>query len=233
MAIIAKASSGGGGEAFAPAPAGMHRAICCDVVDLGMVTGQFGTKHKVRIIWQTEMCMPDGKPFMVDQRYTLSLDERSNLRKDLETWRGRQFTLEEAAGFDLERLIGTPCGLLVAHKPKTQRPGEVFANVQAVLPAMPGAPLKVRDYVRVVLRKAATNGHAAPTAPPSIGPSFAPPPTLSAPIAPRVLDGEPHVFDNDPFGHNEVPPITDADIPFAWMLPLMLPALGTIGAVLA
>ncbi len=204
MAIIAKASTGSG-EVFAPAPAGMHRAICCDVVDLGMVTGAYGTKHKVRVIWQTETAMPDGKPYLVDQRYTLSLDERSNLRKDLETWRGRPFTLEEAAGFDLERLIGIPCGLLVVHKPKQKNPNEVFANVQAVFLQMPGAPLAIRDYVRVVARKPATNG--APAAPKSIGPSFAPPPTL-------IHQPPPAAFDNDPFGQGEAPPLTDADIPF-------------------
>jgi hypothetical protein len=206
VAIIAKASAGTG-EVFTPAPAGLHRAICCDVVDLGMVTGAYGTKHKVRIIWQTELAMPDGKPFMVDQRYTLSLDERSNLRKDLEAWRGRPFTLEEAAGFDLERLINVPCGLLVVHKPMTKDPSKHFANIQAVLPAMAGAPLKVRDYVRVIARKAATNGHAAPVAPPSIGPSFAPPPTLTPPQTPQAFDG-------DPFGNRETPPITADEIPF-------------------
>lgn len=173
MAIIAKASNGTG-ESFTPAPAGLHRAICCDVVDLGMVQGQFGTKHKVRIFWQTEAAMPDGKPYLVAQIYTLSLDERSNLRRDLEAWRGRPFSLTEAAGFDLERLVGVPCGLLVVHK-AGRDPAKVFANIQSVLPALPGKPLAIRDYVRVIHRKP----EAAAT-PPPIGPSYAPPPTMAA-----------------------------------------------------
>jgi len=168
MPIIAKASQGSG-ESFVPAPVGIHRAICCDVVDLGMITSQFGTKHKVRLIWQTEATMPDGKPYLVDQRYTLSLDERSNLRRDLEAWRGRKFTLSEAAGFDLERLIGVQCGLVVVHK-QGNTGGRVFANIQAVVPAMPGAPLAVRDYVRVSLRP---NAGDLPK-PHPIGPSFPP-----------------------------------------------------------
>lgn len=198
MAIIAKASNGNG-EAFTPAPPGLHRAICCDVVDLGMVQSQYGTKHKVRVIWQTETAMPDGKPFLVDQRYTLSLDERSNLRRDLEAWRGKPFTLAEAAGFDLERLIGASCGLLVVHKPGREA-GKVFANIQSVLPALPGAPLKVRDYVRHVLR--AGNG-AVPT---PIGPSFAPPPTVTTPPTPIVYV--------DPFAGAPAPTVTADDIPF-------------------
>lgn len=196
MAIIAKASAGSG-ESFTPAPVGLHRAICCDVVDLGMVQGQYGTKHKVRIIWQTEALMPDGKPYLVDQRYTLSLDERSNLRRDLEAWRGKTFTLAEAAGFDLERLIGASCGLLIVHKPGREA-GKVFANIQSVLPALPGAPLKVRDYVRHVLR--AGNGATAPT---PIGPSYAPPPSVTTAPPPIVYV--------DPFS---APTITDSDIPF-------------------
>jgi hypothetical protein len=190
MSIIAKASEHSG-ESFVPAPAGLHRAICCDVVDLGMVTGQFGTKHLVRLIWQTEAAMPDGKPYLVDRRYTLSLDDRANLRRDLEAWRGRPFNLTEAAGFDLERLIGVPCALLVTHKPG--RDGtRVFANVQTVLPPMAGAPLSVRDYIRVALRPQ-TPTSAPPTAtPPPIGPSYP---------APAV----------DPFSAS---PVTADDIPF-------------------
>lgn len=184
MAIIAKDNSSGfSGESFVPAPVGMHRAICCDVVDLGQVTDQFGTKHRVRIIWQTEATMPDGKPYMVDRKYTLTLGDKSALRRDLEAWRGRPFTLQEAAGFDLERLIGVPCGLVVVHKAGSKG-DRMFANIQAVCPAMPGAPMRVRDYVRVADR---VNGAPQPH---QTGPSFAPPPTgyPPAPMDPASYD---------------------------------------------
>jgi len=201
MAIIARASSGSG-ESFTPAPVGLHRAICCDVVDLGMVPSQWGDKHKVRVIWQTEATMPDGKPYLVDQRYTLSLDEKSNLRRDLEAWRGRAFTLTEAAGFDLERLVGVSCCLVIVHKAGKEA-GKVFANVQAVLPAIPGQPLAVRDYVRVTDR---TPGAAEP-AHPSIGPSY----PASAPVAAQI----PKPFNPDPFGDDVPHPALTADqIPF-------------------
>jgi len=173
MPIIARASVSTG-ENFVPAPVGLHRSICCDVVDLGMVAGQWGEKHKVRIIWQTETLMPDGRPYLVDQRYTLSLDERSNLRRDLEAWRGKPFTLTEAAGFDLERLIGAQCALLVVHK--AGRDGQrVFANIQAVLPKQAGPVLTIRDYVRVLDRQVAPDG--TPLKPQPIGPSHPPTPT--------------------------------------------------------
>jgi len=194
------------------------------VVDLGMVDGKFGTKHLVRVIWQTEQPMPDGKPYLVDRRYTLSLDERSTLRKDLEAWRGKAFTLAEAAGFDLERLIGVPCGLLVVHK--QGRDGDrVFANIQSVLPAsqLPGALLAIRDYVRVVLRTPPANGKATAQAPAPIGPSYAPPPTAYVPPAAVAAPA----FDADPFGGDAYEaPLTKSDIPFAVLLPLVLPVLG-------
>lgn len=167
MAIIAKSSSGTG-DTFQPAPQGVHRAICCDVVDLGKVPTAWGEKHMVRLVWQLEALMQDGKPFMASKRYTLSLDERANLRHDLETWRGKSFTLTEAAGFDLERLLNVPCVVLIVHKPFTKDASKIFANVTAVLPRQPGAVLKVRDYVRVVER------HGEQQKP--VGPSYAPPP---------------------------------------------------------
>jgi len=212
MAIIARASSGGG-ESFVPAPAGLHRAICCDVVDLGMVAGKWGEKHKVRLIWQTEALMPDGKPYLVDQRYTLSLDERSILRRDLETWGGKALTLQQAAGFDLEKLVGVTCALLIVHKPG--RDGDrVFANVQTVLPKMPGAPLTIRDYIRVIHRQPVTPGHVLPgqLPPKPIGPSFAPPPTgwpAVLPEAKPALAGDP--FEGDA---HEQHTVTADDIPF-------------------
>lgn len=222
MAIIAKASSNG--EAFTPAPAGLHRAICCDVVDLGMVAGKWGEKHKVRLIWQTEALMPDGKPYLVDQRYTLSLDERSILRRDLETWGGKQLTLAQAAGFDLENLVGVTCALLIVHRPG-QNGDRVFANVQTVLPKMPGAVLQIRDYVRVIHRTPPAAAAAKPASPP-IGPSFAPPPQGWPPVLP-----EPKA--PDPFATASAANITADDVPFAWLLPLVLPLLGMGAALLS
>ena len=41
----------------------------------------------------------------ISATYTLSLGERSNLRKMLESWRSRAFTPEELQGFDLEKVF--------------------------------------------------------------------------------------------------------------------------------
>ena len=148
MAIIARGKS----KDFQPAPEGLHRAVCVDVVDLGMLETDFGRKHKVMLSWQLEERMDGtGKPFLVSKRYTLSLHKKSALRPDLESWRGKPFSEEEISGFDLEKLLGVNCQLNVVHNKTAEG---TYANVSAVVPAPKGMPgLKVQDYTRVCDRE--------------------------------------------------------------------------------
>lgn len=151
MPIIAKASGD-----FVPAPEGAHPAVCVDVIDLGMVTTDYRgvkkTQHKVRIVWQIDEDQENGKPFVVNQRYTLSLHQKATLRRDLESWRGRSFSEEELTAFDLENLLGVGAIVNVVH---TRREGSTYSNVAGVMKLMKGvsAP-NPRDYVRVCDRKA-------------------------------------------------------------------------------
>lgn len=148
MAIIAKDSGGGN---FTPAPGGVHASVCCDVVDLGVLevtySGKTKKQHKVRILWQIEQSMEDGKPFIVQKRYTLSLHEKSSLRADLESWRSKPFSEDELKGFDLENLIGVPALLNVVPEMKN---GTVYANVKSIMKLPKNfTVLKPRDYIRV------------------------------------------------------------------------------------
>jgi hypothetical protein len=159
MAIIAKASSDG--QTVQPAPEGTHQAVCVDVVDKGLLeTTWQGVKkqqHKIDVAWQIGENRDDGKPFLVFKRYTLSLGEKANLRKDLESWRGKKFTREEEAGFDVEKLVGANCLLNILHNVSGDR---TYANVQAVAPLIKGmAKIAAREYVRVQDRPADSNGH--------------------------------------------------------------------------
>lgn len=155
MAIIATAS-GGDGKTFTPAPAGVHQAVCVDVVDLGILDvtwqGVSKKKHLINVAWQITEDRDDGKPYLVFKRYTLSLHEKANLSKDLESWRGKKFTDDERAGFDVERLIGVNCLLNVTHNHVGDR---TFANVVSIMPLAKGMPqITARDYVRKVDREA-------------------------------------------------------------------------------
>lgn len=146
MAIIAKERA----KEFKPAPEGLHAAVAVDVVALGLVDTQYGKKEMVKIVWQIDEIEPDTKPerrFQVSRRYGLTLDKRSTLRKDLETWRAKKFTKEELEAFDLEKLLGANCQLQVVHNVTDD--GGTYANVQAVVPPSKGqAKLAPLGYTR-------------------------------------------------------------------------------------
>lgn len=150
MPLIVKET--GGGQKFVQAPPGAHSAICCDVVDIGVVEVTYPGKpprkqHKIRIVWQINENMPDGKPFIVNRRYTASLHEKSGLRKDLESWRGRSFTTQELEGFDVEKLIGVRCLINAIEQKKGT---DTYTNVVSISRLPKGMmEMNIRDYVRV------------------------------------------------------------------------------------
>jgi len=158
--IIARRSE----NEFIPAPAGTHAAVCVDVVDLGMIEGFSGKpQHKIRVVWQLAEKMLDGRPFVVQRRYTLSLHEKSALCQDLESWRGRLFTKEELKGFHVQTIIGAPCLLSIIH---TSRDGKVWADVNSVMKLPKGVITpKPEGYVRVKDRQATGRPNGAPQEP--------------------------------------------------------------------
>lgn len=131
MALIATAK---GGSDFQPCPAGLHDAICAFVEDLGYEYSEQFKKEtrKIIICWEINVPMSDGRPYMLSQRYTLSLSDKANLRRVLEGWRGRPFTAAELEGFDVEKVRGVQCQIQVMHNSKN---GKTYANIAAVLPA--------------------------------------------------------------------------------------------------
>lgn len=140
MPIIAKDS---GGEGFDPMPSGTHVAVCNMVVDLGKqeteYQGEKSMKHQIYVRWETpnerlewadkETQEKKEGPRIIGKTYTLSLHENASLRADLEQWRGRAFTEEEKAGFDVSKLLGVPCMISVTHRESN---GKNYANVAAV-----------------------------------------------------------------------------------------------------
>jgi len=137
MALMAKKPEGGN---FDPVTQGLHQAVCYALYDLGtQFQEKFGKSvHKVLIGWEIpgeriEVDRDGTKlnlPRAISKQYTLSLHEKANLRKDLESWRGRAFTEEEVEGFDLKKLLGANCMIQVIHKTKD---GKTYANVTNVV----------------------------------------------------------------------------------------------------
>jgi hypothetical protein len=110
-----------GGGNFKDASPGTHPARCVRIIDIGTQHGEYQGKPTARkqiiVSWELpNELMDDGRPFMLSKFYTASLGEKANLRKDLEAWRGRAFTAEERAGFDIKSILGKGCMLSVVEK---------------------------------------------------------------------------------------------------------------------
>lgn len=119
--------SDSGSTSFEQPPTGSHAARCIAIIDLGTqrstYEGEAQIKRQVIVRWElpTELITTGdfaGKPFTVSKFYTASLHEKAGLRKDLASWRGRDFTPEELKGFDLKSVLGKACMLAVGMSEK-------------------------------------------------------------------------------------------------------------------
>ena len=144
------ASDTGGNGNFKRVPPGAYIGRCYSLIDLGtqLTNGQYGEKlnHKIRIGWELFGEDDNGEPLTVEfegktmpmtisKSYTVSLHEKAGLRKDLQAWRGKDFTDEEARGFDVSKLIGAYCMVNVT---SSESNGKTYSNVAGLTP-LPGA----------------------------------------------------------------------------------------------
>lgn len=151
--------SGSSGKEFAIHPAQVVAARCTRIIDLGTHDSEFEgkkkKKHEVAFCFESSELMPEtegdyaGKPFMMIQRYTFSLSDKANLRKALESWRGRPFTPAELDGFNLHNVLGKGCMLNITHSDGAKTKGKIYANVTSIMPLMKGmaAPEAVGEMV--------------------------------------------------------------------------------------
>jgi hypothetical protein len=115
-----------GGNDFEPAPAGTHIARCIRLIDIGTQHGEYEgkptTRNQVIVMWELpdELIEIEGeqKPAIVSKFYTNSLHKKAAMRQDLESWRGKTFSDDELAGFDLQNLLGVPALVTVIHTDK-------------------------------------------------------------------------------------------------------------------
>jgi hypothetical protein len=137
MSLIAKNK---GGADFKPVPAGSHIAICTLVADMGVQpAGKFKPRSQVYIRWELPAEVvtwkdAEGKehtgPMVIGKKYTMSLSDKANLRADLESWRGKMFTEQELAGFNIANILGKSCMLGVTHNTVGNK---TYANISAVM----------------------------------------------------------------------------------------------------
>lgn len=147
MALTLPVGGNGGGD-FKRAPSGSHVAVCNLVADCGLQPG-FEGKPQRKIYVRFEIpderveYEKDGKqvegPLTIGSFYTASMNEKATLRKHLEGWRGKSFTDDEAAQFDVSKLLGQACMLSVIEK---ESGGKVYSNISGMskLPKSVTAP---------------------------------------------------------------------------------------------
>ncbi len=125
-----------------PVPEGVHHAVCFAVVDCGtqppLPGSRYGNRRERKVLFMFEL--PDERmtferegvpvegPRVISKDFTQSLGEKSNLRKFLVSWRGRQFTDAELKGFSLPNVLKANCMLNVTHNAKG------YADIQSVTP---------------------------------------------------------------------------------------------------
>ena len=126
-------------------PSGTHIARCYSMIHIGTIEeeymGEKKDRNKVRLGFEipSEMRTFGDKemPMSISKEYTLTMFEKGNLRKDLESWRGKGFSDAEANSFDITKLLGVPCMISVVHK--TSKKGTEYALISTISPLMKGS----------------------------------------------------------------------------------------------
>jgi len=140
MSLIAKETT----STFKPVPPGMHLARCYRVVDLGTQKTEYmgvaKERQMIMINWEVHgeddegkpLLTPKGEPMSVSKNYSNTLAPKSALRKDLSSWRGRDFTSDELKGFELKNLLGVWC--MVTIVTSIGQDGKEYTNIDSVNP---------------------------------------------------------------------------------------------------
>ena len=147
MALTLPVGSNGGGD-FKRAPAGSHIAVCNLVADCGLQPGSAqypAPKRKIYVRFEIPAerveYEKDGKqvegPLTIGSFYTASMNEKATLRKHLEGWRGKKFSDDEAAGFDVSALLGKACMLNVV---ESESGGKTYSNIAGIGSMPRGVP---------------------------------------------------------------------------------------------
>lgn len=145
-------ATGGGGD-YKSLSSGSHIAVCNMVVDLGIQPGSGmypDPKRQVLIRFEAPNerieYEKDGKksegPIVISKTFTASMHEKANLRKQLESWRGKKFTDEEAENFDVSSILGATCMLSVV---ETEKGDKVYSNITSIGALPKGFPKQASE----------------------------------------------------------------------------------------
>lgn len=131
---------------FERCPIGNHLGIVCAIIDLGTHDEAFKSKvnrtHSLFIGWEIpHETMANGKPFVIGQKFTLSMHEKAKLRIMIEGWRNRRFAVGEE--FELAVLMAKPCSVNYVEEEKG---GKHYRNIASVSAVPKGTPIPKMTY---------------------------------------------------------------------------------------
>lgn len=139
----------GSDKKFTPHPEGQFIGVCVDTIDLGENVEAFSGQppklaHKCAIVFRTgERNESIGEFIDIAREFTVSMNEKANLRKFLEQWRGKPYTAQQVEeGVPLHKLTNQPGLLTISHKTSGQ--GRVYANLTACV----GVPKQMQSGVK-------------------------------------------------------------------------------------
>lgn len=127
---------------------GVYTAISSMLIDLGGQRSPIDNniRRKFMMVWnivgEFVEVNKEQLPRVMSKEYTLSLNEKSNLRKDLQAWRGQAFTEDELSGFDLLTIMNKPCQLQIINE---ERNGKTYNNISAIMAMPKGMKVEALD----------------------------------------------------------------------------------------
>ena len=134
-----------------PIPAlepGVYTGVASALIDLGIQESQMfkNKQRKVIIVWtilgETVTVKDEELPRVMSKEYTMSIGDKSTLRKDLEAWRGKTFSSDELQGFNLVNILNTACQLQINEQEKN---GKTFTNIAAIMALPKGTKVDAVD----------------------------------------------------------------------------------------
>ena len=133
---------------------GVYTAISSMMIDIGAQKSVLDNniRRKFIMVWNVVgefiEVNKEKLPRVMSKEYTLSLNEKSNLRKDLQAWRGQAFTEEELQGFDILNVMNKPCQLQIINEEKN---GKTYNNISAIMAMPKGMTVSTLDEITIFI----------------------------------------------------------------------------------
>lgn len=130
-----------------PLDRGVYNGICVGIVDEGEQYSERFGKHANKVIFVFEVVgewvdVGEGelKPRWLSREYTANLGTKSNLYRDLISWRGKEFAPGETDRFDISSMLGEGCQLQVMLK--DGKDGRHHNNISSIIGLPKGTKLE-------------------------------------------------------------------------------------------